>query len=667
MISVYDIGNEAFTKNGDAVLDPTETTLKQVAGGSYDLSMNHPIDPEGKWKHLVPGAVIRCPVPEETIESAVTGYDADVYRTTGEAALRDGTTEPSTITYPTWSQYNHYSVGSRVQQQVGSVWHNYECIYWDANSIYRGNAPSSLPEWWKEIPRSTPGSTVLATLPAGTEVYLLEDLGNGWYKVSTFYGLEGYIKGSQLEFVRHMSEEDTKPRHITEQLFRIMEAQVDTKAHSVTVSASHVSYDLAGNLIQNVKVTQVTPAMAIGQIVGGLMIPYRGAIATNLTDSSLPKYDGEFKGKNGTFALLDPDNGVAAKYNAKVSRDNWDIFIMNDVEVDRGFRLEYRQNMKGVTWKRNSSSLITRVVPVAKDASGEDLYLPEKWVDSTHINDYPVIRMERLKVDGQIGKAKTEGGTDNWTESDLLDEMRAKASERYSVDKVDIVTEEVTVDFVMMGDTYEYQHLKDLETVLLYDTVKVTNETIGLSKKLQVTELQWNAIRMRVTGLKLTNRKETARTVTGYNVQNSSIGKGKLSDEVKQEIIDEVKDMVPNYTDPGAARPSSNAGNIWYINTSLNSTAQTSYARLVDQWSAFISYVQSLTGSTSGYVIVNGLISFPAYSGSSNLGTFYAWGVLALGDGIGTMFMTHYHNGEVYLVKMHSGTHEEYQLDRTTL
>ena len=556
MITVYDIGNEAYTKNGDAVLEPTSARVTQKAGSNYDLSLSHPIDPDGKWQHPVPGAVIRCPVPEETIESAVTGYNADVYRTTGEAVMRDGTTEPTTITYPDWSQYNHYSVGSRVQS--GNPLKNYECIYWDANSIYRGNSPGSLPEWWKEIPRTTPGSAVLATLPAGTEVYLIEDVGGGWYKVSTFYGLIGYIKSSSLEFVRHMSEEDTKPRHITEQLFRITNAAVDTKGHAVNVTAQHVSYDLNGNLIKHVKLTQVTPAMAIGQIVNGLMMTPKGQIATNLTSASLSKFDGEYKGKNGIFAILDPDSGIAAAYNAAVRRDNWDIFIMVDTAPDRGFRLEYRQNMQGANWTRKSDQLITRVVPVAKDAAGEDLYLPEMWIDRTHINDYPVPRMEPLKVDGQIGKAKTEGGDTTWTETDLLNEMRAKAGERFSIDKVDIVTEEVTVNFTMLGDTWEFRELKGLESVLLYDTVTVTDETVGLSKALQVTELEWDAILGRITGMKLTNRSETARTVTGYNVQNASIGKGKLTDDAKDEIIDNVKDMIPAYTDPNASRPSSN-------------------------------------------------------------------------------------------------------------
>ena len=65
MICVYDIGNAAYTRNGDTVLTPTKCSHRQVAAGKYDLTIVHPIDPAGKWAHIVPEAVIRAPVPED--------------------------------------------------------------------------------------------------------------------------------------------------------------------------------------------------------------------------------------------------------------------------------------------------------------------------------------------------------------------------------------------------------------------------------------------------------------------------------------------------------------------------------------------------------------------------------------------------------------------------
>ena len=65
MISLYKTTNTEFTKNGDVFLTPTKCTVKIVAAGQYDLTMDHPIDPDGKWAFLQPEAIIAAPIPAE--------------------------------------------------------------------------------------------------------------------------------------------------------------------------------------------------------------------------------------------------------------------------------------------------------------------------------------------------------------------------------------------------------------------------------------------------------------------------------------------------------------------------------------------------------------------------------------------------------------------------
>ena len=551
MICVYDIGNSNYTGNGNAVLQPKECKLKNVAGGNYDLTMTHPIDPEGKWKHLVPGAIIRAPVPREEIENAFAGYDADVYKTTEQADLREGPSEPTTITYGTWSAGTSYAVGAKVT----FMGKNYECAYMDTESSSR-YTPPNVSSWWREIPNRTSGSAAIVTLKQGDELYFIEDYDTNWYKMSTYYGVVGYIKKSQVTYDRHLTPSETLPRIITTQLFRVEKPTVDTKNRTVSVTAKHVSYDLAGILIKNVDIAQASPSMAIGRLVEGLMMEYDGTIATNLSAEDNGTYTQQIKGKNGIYALLDPDKGIVSTFDAAFKRDNWDLFVMTKESVDKGFRLQYRKNMLGVNWAQDSSGVVTRIVPVAKDEAGKDLYLPEMWVDSDNIGDYPVIRMEQLSVKGQVGKAKDSSETETWTEADLLDEMRKKAEERFTVDKADQIQVTVTVDFEQLGDTDEYKALKGLESVLLYDTVTVRNEEISLSLQLYVSEWEWDAIREKITALKLVNSTDYKKgNVTGYNVQSKSISGDKLMDDVKDEIIGQVVDIIPEYADPNAARP----------------------------------------------------------------------------------------------------------------
>ena len=554
MICVYDIGNDNYEGNGNAVLQPTECRLRNIAGGNYDLTMTHPIDPEGKWKHLVPGAIIKAPVPREEIENAYAGYDADVYKTTAQAELRESASEPTVINYQAWQPLNSYAKGTKVTYSGK----NYRCDYWDSTSPICYSAPPTI-SWWTEIARYTQGAPVLVTLPAGTDLYFVENYDTNWYKMSTYYGVVGYIKKDKVVYDRHLTPSETQPRVITEQLFRIEQPTVDTKSRAVTVTAKHVSYDLAGILIQDVSLAQASPAMALGRITEGFMMDYAGTIATDMQTEDYGTYTGDIKGKNGIFALLDPDKGIVSTFNAAYKRDNWDLFVLTKNTVDRGYRLKYRKNMLGVNWAQDSSGLVTRVVPVAKDEGGGDLYLPEVWIDSSRINDYPVIKMERLTVKGQVGKDKGTGDGSTWTESDLLDEMRTKAGERYSVDEADRVNVTVTVDFEQLGDAEEHRELQGMETVLLYDTVTVINDEIGLKIQLYVSEWEWDAIRKKITALKLVNTTDYRKgTVTGYNVQAKSIGSEKLTDDVAGDILEQVVDIIPEYADPEAKREATN-------------------------------------------------------------------------------------------------------------
>lgn len=549
MICVYDPTNTAFSKNGDVILTPTSGKVKQIAGGNCELTLTHPIDLEGKWRHLVPDAVIRAPVPRETITNAKTGMEADVYVLTEDAALREGPSEPSPINYGGWSAGTVYSVGSKVT--YGG--RNYQCTSFDETSGYVMVPPPNSP-WWREIARYTSGSPVVMNMRSGMELYYISGPENGWYYMSTTYGLEGYIKASQVQFSRHLTPEDTKPRVVETQLFRIRTVTVDTKSHEVNVTAQHVSYDLNGVLIDSVKLRRKSAPQSLAWIEAAFMIDYQGTIATDIPIDTDAEYSCDISGKSGMFALLDPDSGVVSCFDAEFRRDNWDLFVMEKKHTDRGFRLRYGNNLKGVNWKIAADKLVTRVVPVAKAEDGSDLYLDvTKWVDSTHINDYPVIRMERLKVNGQVGKDDGSETATNWTLQTLRAEMQKQAQNRFDVDKADIVQHEITVEFEMMGDTEEYKQLKKLQEVLLYDTVTVIHEVIGLSVTVEVSELEFDVLKEKITALKLTNvNSYNVRNVTGFNVLENSITAGKLTDDAGDGIRDAAVDISNVYTDAKA-------------------------------------------------------------------------------------------------------------------
>ena len=533
MISVYDVGNEAFTANGNAVLHPVSCVATESAGGSYEIALVEPIRPGGGWTHLVNDAIIKAPVPVPVIENAYVGQDVDVYKiNSNNTALREGPHEPEPIYYQQWDGSQVYYVGDKVSTS-GYSHRNYQCVHFEPGGMI---IPPPNSTWWVPIPDYTTGDPVLTTLKADTEVYYVEASGQSWAKVSTKQGIIGYVKNSQITFVRHETVEPVPRREVEDQLFRIYKVMISNDQKECTVNARHVSYDLAGVLIRDCNISLAEPSMTIMRIRDAMMITYRGEIATNMTGTDNGTYTGDLSGKNGISAFLDPDKGVIPYFRGKLIRDNWDLFLMKNDLVDRGFRITYGANMRGVTWTRDTDQKINRVVPVAKAEDGSDLYLEDLWVDSPN-GVTPVIRMERLRVDGQVGKDDGTGTDTTWTEAALLEHMEEKAGERFSVDHADAVRVEVKVDFTMLGDTEEYKEFKDLQDVYMYDLVRVADPNVSMDLQLQVSETKFDCVLERFIGISVGNVFDYGgRTVWGYNIGNGAIDYEKISLETIRRI-----------------------------------------------------------------------------------------------------------------------------------
>ena len=88
MIQVYMIGNENFQANGDAVLMCYSCDLSAELNGSWTLSLEIPIDEEGRWKLVTEEAVLKVPTWQD---------DEQLYRISKITKTEDGI---SAVAYP---------------------------------------------------------------------------------------------------------------------------------------------------------------------------------------------------------------------------------------------------------------------------------------------------------------------------------------------------------------------------------------------------------------------------------------------------------------------------------------------------------------------------------------------------------------------------------------
>lgn len=540
-ICVFDMTYDDYNGNGSAVLHPTACTVTEDAGGQYELSMTLPLDNFGKLDLLQNGYIVKVMVPVAPTESTALGDSVEVWKNkmSSSQGVYAKAQDPQTITYTYFNVSTNYSKGDKVSILSGIKPQNFQCTRTypiNSDAEWRAAHHPANPAgaaYWTSIP-SQKEQPLITTLSPGQEFYKIEELGS-WLRIRTYTGMEGYIRTIYCSYVRTETTPAVQPRTAKEQLFRIYSVKVDTKKRTAEANARHVSYDLSGNIVQNCSVKTQTASSAIAYIRNALLEPYDNIITTNL-DEQDGTITQDYSWKNPTKALLDPDTGIVGLCRGKLIRDNWDFFILKNTEIDRGVVLSYGKNLKGVTWSRSADALVTRVIPVAKTASNADLYLDDQiYVDSPIIDSWPVIKTERLQVNGKIGEDDGDGG--HWTEETLKAHMREKSEQRFSIDHADAQSVEITVDFVLLGDTEEYKQYRGLQHLYMYDMVRVHDDRIGLDQSLQVSKIEWDVIRQRYNKITLGNVFDYGGRVTpGYTIANNGIEFDKLAPSAVERI-----------------------------------------------------------------------------------------------------------------------------------
>ena len=61
MIQIYRPENTGYEKNGDMPLFPTTATVHAVLNGEWEVTLEHPIDEDGRWKYIIEDAVVKMP------------------------------------------------------------------------------------------------------------------------------------------------------------------------------------------------------------------------------------------------------------------------------------------------------------------------------------------------------------------------------------------------------------------------------------------------------------------------------------------------------------------------------------------------------------------------------------------------------------------------------
>ena len=441
-------------------LTPTECLFSEEANGLSEIRLTHPLDEWARYTQLAVGRILKVPVPVRSLPEIENGeiVSSVEYWQVKEGAAKD--------------------------------------IRW-AYSKESGGCRTGLPKPLQRVTVVKKGNSRYKIKYTKTDSKGKKSSASGWINKNA---LE-YISEQDIGDDPNAIEEVAPAWSVREQYFRIYEVRssdMNGEGRGVTVSARHIFYDLMGNLTTYKPEGAVGCQAALDGILSGCVSGHDFEAATNIGASR----EAQWVRVNPVSAILDPDDGLCAKFGGDLVRDNWDITLLDSAGMNRGVRIEYRKNMLGVECQVNTDSVVTRVYPMGQTAKGKPLGMggDAPWVDSPKIGDYPTPHIYVLDKGSEI-KAKSTSGSDvNSARNRLKQAAQAYFSDNPGIDEPEI---SLSVDFVSLGDTAEYAQYRNLESVHLYDTVRIRHAPLNIDVLAQVNKIEFDCLTGRMKGIEL--------------------------------------------------------------------------------------------------------------------------------------------------------------------
>lgn len=474
----------------------TEATFTEAGNGDSSVSITCPIDEFGRYASLVKGNILLCPVPVRTTPEIQNGSCVTTVWTYKVKPLDQLTSKKQRTLYKKQKGSSRLKI-----MNAGDI----------VTVVLKPTSSSGSEERWK----------------------VKSKYGTGWIIPDGFE----LITEKKIDNNANAIQEVQSPWSVQPQRFRIYE--VEKTIDEVTVQARHISYDLLYNLTTYKSDESVTLQTALDGVLNNCVNSDHGFTAyTNVANEQAGlAYDG----KNPIDAMLDPEEGLCAKYKVNLIRDNDELFFLNDPGMNRGVKIAYGKNMTGVTYTQSDDQVSTRIMPVGENKDGTPLYLSdnpsERFVDSNNINNYPVIHVYRLDCDNcKVGQKDSNGS--KVTVAVARARMRKQAEDLLKTG-VDNPTIKMEVEFVNLGDTEEYNQFKNLENCFLYDYLIIQHGKQDINVTAQIQEIEWDIltdtmkkVTIGTVGETLANMGITTWQIpvgfSGSKIANGTLGGGAL-------------------------------------------------------------------------------------------------------------------------------------------
>lgn len=342
---------------------------------------------------------------------------------------------------------------------------------------------------------------------------------NGIFEVEFQYPVTGRLFDEITEGrIISVTHDDTKTR----QPFIIYRRSAPING-LVTFNAHHVSYNLSHCILQPFTASSVSEAFTL------------------MASKSITQCDFTFwtdKVTSGNFAVTVPisikeilggvEGSILDVYGGgEYAWDKYTVKLYQNRGTDSGVTIRYKKNLTDLTQERDTSGMYNSVVPYWTNGE-ETVTLGTSVVSMSGISTVVAVPLD---MSGDFENAPTTTQLRNAAQTKLNN------SGAWSPD------ENITVNFVALWQTDEYENVAILQRVKLCDTVTIIHPELNLSAQAKVIRVVYNSLMDKYDEIELGNAKTSfADTIT--KAIESSVVKSVPSMSMMQAAIDHATALI---------------------------------------------------------------------------------------------------------------------------
>lgn len=267
--------------------------------------------------------------------------------------------------------------------------------------------------------------------------------------------------------------------------FRI--AQVIKSMGHLSITAYHVFWDLNDDFIADTNIVDKDGQGALDQIMRAANYPTGFKVLStigNVTNARLVRMS-IIKALLGT-----DDNSFLNRWGGEFDWQDFSFSVNPRLGKDRGVHFEYAHNLTGYEATKDSSGIITRLLPEGYNG----LLLPELYVDSPKLGNYrkPKIGTKNYQDIKAIDETQATGNQEGAVPvQEAYELLRAAAAKEFSESHIDEAQWTYKLNVALLENTEEYKDLSITTTVLPGDTVTITHKLDDIDVRARLTGYTW--------------------------------------------------------------------------------------------------------------------------------------------------------------------------------